>query len=375
MAITKCINSEYKQYKPVLTDKLVLDAVPTVNSLNSVTSDAVARAIAGASGEVPVVTESDNGKVLTAIYDEGGPAVEWAEASSGGGDVTTADGYFRLGGSKPVKVQYTGSMEQIVTPESLDVDNHTKYNGLATASNPQICVWFDNTDGLKDLGADYTATLKMKEASLLSYFPSGVMVSAVSPAQYCIASYWSYPSGPIMTGTLVITDNDIKEQTITVSGANQAGATSGYGAYIGFYINISNAIDPVTGSNYDLTDALDALIADIEAGNVFELVWPNLIPGTDMVTKITPIPDATNQTNKFLKTVQTGASTWEMQWATVNQVPSFSSLNAGQVLTVNQYGAAATWAAPALGSVKYIQQVSELPASPDANTLYLIPEA
>jgi hypothetical protein len=342
----KIINSATAQYQPVLTEELVLDAVPTVNSFNSVTSDAVARAIAGASGEVPQVTENDNGKVLTAIYDEGGPAVEWAEASSGGGDVTTADGYFRLGGSKPVKVQYTGSMEQIVTPESLDVDNNTKYNGLATASNPQICVWFDNTDGLKDLGADYTATLKMKEASLLSYFPSGVSVSMVSPAQYCTATYWSYPTGPIMTGTLVITDNDIKEQTITVSGANQAGATSGYGAYIGFYINISNAKDPVTGSNYDLTDALDALIADIKAGNVFELVWPILTPGTDMVTKITPIPDATNQTNKFLKTVQTGASTWEMQWATINQVPNFSTLNAGKVLTVNKYGNATTWADP-----------------------------
>ena len=64
-------------YQPVMTDKLVLDSTPTVNSLNGVTSDAVARAVAGASGEVPQVTENDNGKVLTAIYDESGPAVEW----------------------------------------------------------------------------------------------------------------------------------------------------------------------------------------------------------------------------------------------------------------------------------------------------------
>ena len=75
----KIINSATTQYEPVLTEELVLDAVPTVNSFTSVTSDAVARAVAGASGEVPVVTENDNGKVLKAIYDEGGPAVEWAE--------------------------------------------------------------------------------------------------------------------------------------------------------------------------------------------------------------------------------------------------------------------------------------------------------
>lgn len=64
---------------PVLKDELVFDQTPTVNSTNPVTSDGVARAIAGASGEVPVVTENDNGKVLKAIYDAGGPAVEWAE--------------------------------------------------------------------------------------------------------------------------------------------------------------------------------------------------------------------------------------------------------------------------------------------------------
>ena len=78
----KIINAEGQKFVPVTTDDLVLDAVPTVNSFNSVTSDAVARAVAGASGEVPQVTEGDNGKILTAIYDAGGPAVEWGEAPS-----------------------------------------------------------------------------------------------------------------------------------------------------------------------------------------------------------------------------------------------------------------------------------------------------
>ena len=77
-------------FQPVMTDKLVLDSTPTVNSLNGVTSDAVARAVAGASGEVPQVTENDSGKVLTAIYDEGGPAVEWGDAPSGLPDTTGA---------------------------------------------------------------------------------------------------------------------------------------------------------------------------------------------------------------------------------------------------------------------------------------------
>lgn len=77
----KQIVSETKQYQPSFPDALLLDDAPKVNSLNAITSDAVARAVAGASGEVPQVTESDNGKVLTAVYDEGGPAVEWGEAT------------------------------------------------------------------------------------------------------------------------------------------------------------------------------------------------------------------------------------------------------------------------------------------------------
>lgn len=76
---------------PVLKDELVFDTTPTVNSTNPVTSDGVARAIAGASGEVPVVTEGDNGKILAAIYDEGGAAVEWAEAPSGVPEYSAAE--------------------------------------------------------------------------------------------------------------------------------------------------------------------------------------------------------------------------------------------------------------------------------------------
>lgn len=137
MALTKCINSESKQYKPVLVDKLILDDVPTVNSLNAITSDAVARAVAGASGEVPAVTENDNGKVLKAVYDAGGPAVEWGEAApavtvdqtynalsenaqSGVAvaqaiaaipaapvEVVTNQNSFELEGDNPVKVEFT----------------------------------------------------------------------------------------------------------------------------------------------------------------------------------------------------------------------------------------------------------------------------
>lgn len=47
MAINKVINDATKKYEPLTTETVVFDTVPTVNSFNAVTSDGVARAIAG----------------------------------------------------------------------------------------------------------------------------------------------------------------------------------------------------------------------------------------------------------------------------------------------------------------------------------------
>ena len=341
---------------------LTVDEVPVLNSLNPVSSDGVARAVIQAGAELPTRGSTDTGKVLTVKNSDGD--LEWdtpatvtvdqtynasstnpqsgvavaSAISAIPSEVTTASGYFRLAGSTPVKVRYTGSAEPVVVPESLDVDNHTKYNGASTASNQTIFIWFDNTNGLKDLGSSYTATLKMKAASLLTGFPAGVTVTGTSQVMYCPSSSWDATTGPgITNGRLAVTNNDIEEQTVTLSGSNPAVA-SGYGAYIGFYISINNARNPDTQQFYDLSDALDALITNIEAGDVFELAWPCESAGTDMLATIPNIPDNANQSDKFLKTVQTGASTWEMQWATVNQVPVSSSYDSGKVLTVYSNG-------------------------------------
>ena len=55
---------------------LIQDSVDP-DSLNPVTAAAVASAVAGASGEVPVIGDGDNGKVLKAVVDGSSKSVEW----------------------------------------------------------------------------------------------------------------------------------------------------------------------------------------------------------------------------------------------------------------------------------------------------------
>ena len=55
---------------------LIQDSVDP-DSLNPVTAAAVATAVAGASGEVPVIGDGDNGKVLKAVVDGSSKSVEW----------------------------------------------------------------------------------------------------------------------------------------------------------------------------------------------------------------------------------------------------------------------------------------------------------
>lgn len=113
----------------------VLDEVDP-DSVNPVTARAVAQAVAGASGEVPIIGDNDDGKVLKAVVSGGQKSAEWGEAApavtvdqtydasstnaqsgtavaqaiaSVPSPVVTENGSFKLGGSVPVKVNYTGS--------------------------------------------------------------------------------------------------------------------------------------------------------------------------------------------------------------------------------------------------------------------------
>lgn len=327
MAITKCINSESKQYKPVLTDKLVLDAVPTVNSLNSVTSDAVARAIAGASGEVPQVTENDNGKVLTAIYDAGGPAVEWAEPQ-GGGSVTTVDKAFTVGVNGtglPITVDCANASE---TTTSVPV---TEDSQPVTSPSDYVRVYFP-LSGLSscDLGAN-TATLTVPNS--VSYADLTQFGTASMNAFY----YNSTAADPTRAPML----------TMTTSPWNSTTKTLTAGTYT------------LSGSNPVPTQFADGILLSLQGGGedfptfVASLseemaTWTLTYAGNTVVTGYTIKPTViatpgSDATGKVLTVTDTQGN---YGWQPVpTELPTAGVGKAGKVLTVSQYGSP-TWLAP-----------------------------
>ena len=505
MALTKILNDENKSFQPVLTDKLVYDTKPTVNSFNGITSDAVARAIAGASGEVPAVTESDNGKVLTAVYDEGGAAVEWADAQGGGAEYSAGTGIsisaqdeisvdttviatkndlsgyqptisdldtIRSGASAGATAVQPGSLATVATSGSYaDLSNkpsipaaqvNSDWNAasgvsqilnkpsLATVatsgsyadlSNKPTIPTVDQTynsastnaqSGTAVAGALATvnqvpASTSADEDKVLTVNGSGTPVWAAAQGggadvtvdttnnniefgsdvvlHYTVTDggsmtwtgsrnefggtsfEWRWDNSepaPSATLTLTIPNNisksgnaitsvvfkDVSNSTCTVSGGTllsngviQAGtytvtaSSAATTVLIKAIVTFTNSLAPMDATYIDAGFAATTL--GISGGTPTADLMPN-------------VPRTSADNGKVLTVTDTSGT---LGWSAIpTELPTVTG-NAGKVLTVNSGATGVEWAAPVLGSVTSIQQVNALPANPDANTLYLIPEA
>ena len=124
MSFTKKINvndGSGREFEDITTSEVVYDATPQLGSFNPVTSDGVARAISGASGEVPVINPGDDGKVLTAV--DG--AAAWAEAQ-GGSSYTAGDGISLF--NDKIAVKHDSTISEITAPTTYNTGDDTRYN-------------------------------------------------------------------------------------------------------------------------------------------------------------------------------------------------------------------------------------------------------
>lgn len=338
MALTKILNDENKSFQPVLTDKLVYDTKPTVNSFNGITSDAVARAIAGASGEVPAVTESDNGKVLTAVYDEGGAAVEWADAASGVPAAASADEGKVLGvtdnqgsigwvAQTPAQVNSdwnaaSGAAQILNKPSLATVATSGSYADLSNKPSipaAQVQSDWDQTDN--------TAVDFIKNKPNI---PAGVVVD-----QTYSASSTNAQSGTAVAGAIAT----VKQVPAAASADNGKvlGVTDTSGT-VGWVAQTAAQVNADWNSSSGKSEILNKpnLATVATSGSYADLSNKPTIPTVDQSY-------SASSTNAQSGTAVAGAL------ATVNQVPSSTSADEDKVLTVNSSGTP-VWAAAQSGS-------------------------
>ena len=127
---------------------LTVDEVPTLDSLNPVSSDGVARAVIQAGAELPTRGSSDTGKVLTVANSDGD--LEWDEPADGLPDMAGQDG------------KLLGAVDNNGTMEAQWVNPPESYPSVAGNANKVLTVNSGAT------GVEWANTQLPEEKSLAS---------------------------------------------------------------------------------------------------------------------------------------------------------------------------------------------------------------
>lgn len=243
----------------------VLDEVDP-DSVNPVTARAVANAVAGASGEVPVIGDDDNGKVLKAIVDGSSKSVAWGEAASGlpassqadagkvltvdnsgdpawadgGSNVSTASGNFTVApntAGEPVTIIYPTDVANYGQQYNF-IDENTTYD-IDTYNSVYI---FCRTPGYDD---NYWTAQNGDRL----YLEVPTNISGVMSFQaFYIQSAGISSGGPEMGHSLSpLPDTTLYAgSTYLTCSANPTSAGSGYGKYLGVVFRGNGSVPVAT---------------------------------------------------------------------------------------------------------------------------------
>lgn len=348
-----------------------------ISDLDTIRAGAAAGATAAQPSDLPSSDEllpsassGDSGKVLT--VNSSGNAV-WSDPA--GSDVTTANGNFKLGGSVPVTVNYTGSQEY--ERGSLQLVN--TFDG---GNNYAVAVF-------EVVGAHYidyerydSATVTINEA--MDIAGAGINDFAITFLQS--DSNW-YNDGQIYKNpSPTVTDGKIVAQSLSFYSISQYAT----GPYLGVGVKVTN-------SPYE-SEKVTAVLQQLANGAVSISNWPK---EQITVTTIPNIPASTSaDANKVLTVDAQGAAVWQnVPTPSMDEVPAVTSSDDGKVLKASYSGGQGSYAwgsdrdttytagnmiainannSNAIGvsttaGITDIQQVAALPANPVATVLYLIP--
>ena len=361
----------------------------------------MARAVAGVSGEVPAVEEGDNGKVLTAIYDEGGAAVEWANpptelpASLGtAGQVLTVNSgatgveWASAQGASytsqmPVSINYSNQIQLNYTPDfKLSTVSYPNANLTMLDSNKaiQVVQQFDteqnrfyelNSMPASALGFPFFGTSNhttgcnfriawpagqngSNKISLSSYTPVGILIYKKDDP----TSYYQFANDQVPVGSYggMYALGIMKNPDGTIH-SNWSSSTSDC------YWEISAKIQEV----------YDQDMNDVSFSNFYNAVLNNST-NADKYAVCFYLQDGTPGTAPNGGTQITlgsrGFATTMIQAGNLqlaNPVPAYTNLDNGKVLSVNSGATGMEW----INSVP-IEVVASMPANPTSGVLYIV---
>ena len=307
---------------------LVEDTVDP-DSVNPVSGRAVAEAVAGASGEVPIIGSGDNGKVLTAVVDGESKSAEWADAPTGVpstqasdngkvlgvtdtsgtlgwvnqpvSNVTTADKQFTVG------VNGTGHDIVVNCPNASSVAGSTPLPlGSYDASGWSGAALTEFTYDYSELGAlsgQQHATITIPQSGTFSV-----------PAEYIKVSFFYTNEGS--TGNNLFSGGedvgsgwpDWFDQTSYTAGTYTLPGQGGYSDYDGVVILV--ALDSTGDYTAQQIAAAKAELESVMSG--WTISWPSDVTARYEVTIPEELPSLTGNGGKVLK-VNSGAT--GVEWA------------------------------------------------------------
>lgn len=371
---------------------LTVDEVPTLDSLNPVSSDGVARAVIQAGAELPTRGSSDTGKVLTVANSDGD--LEWDEPAGGLPDMTGQDGKI-LGAvdnsgtmeaqwiSKPVSNvtttmgSFTVGVNGSGVPVSVDYTNGTisrQSMGLNYSAGGSIfmngsvpALKFNLGEGVTVDGNAWGNPLFVVPTTVSITLPSGVSFyegsSGLCFAQLSefgdqtIVSSMGNPYSWASTSPITVTTvGDVSTVTLT---AGTYEFVKKWNPNINQDTLVFNLRFTGTLTSEMQTSIENALsgctVKNNNSGQGFAIITGYSIKPA-VIANLSP-----SQANKFLQLSNTGTYT---QWA--NVFPTYdTTTDAGKVLAVGSSGV--EW----INSVP-IEVVASLPASPTAGVLYIV---
>ena len=334
---------------PVLKDEMVLDTTPTVNSTTPVTSDGLARAIAGASGEVPVVTENDNGKVLSAIYDEHGPAVEWADAPSELPSVTGNAGKVLSVNSGATGVEWADAPSGV--PEYSAADNG-KVLGVVTTGveeTPELD-WVEvQSGGGTNVIAGDGLTGSSVEAGTASYTGTidgdSVTVNFGAAFYPAVANQTTIPVSVILNNTMIAGRNTWAGESVYITATHNGVMIKSpaigvlveeYVASIGGTVSVLY-YDDVATTSFDFK-TWDGYSSTFVGGNSGSTVFRFVSGSYNSSLWLYRVDESDPKTYAITATVEESATSL----AVTRPLPDYSSAG-GKVLKVSSYGDSLTY--------------------------------